>query len=160
MRTLGHREAVAFFISCCVERKGPLAGPSRFGLGWVGRSALVLAGDAGADGADNVVGVGALEGGPVLNGDFVVAVTAKEGNDVTNAGLGDIIEVDGEVVHGEAAEDRDGDAADEDGAAIGKGEGEAVGITGADGAHAHGAASAIGVAVADGRALGEVTNLR
>ena len=125
-----------------------------------GSSAYCTVITEGADGADDVVGVGALEGGPVLNGDFVVAVTAKKGNDVTNAGLGDIIEVDGEVVHGEAAEDRDGDATDEDGAAVGKGEREAIGIAGADGAHAHGAAGAIGVAVADGGAFGEVADLR
>ena len=123
-------------------------------------SVLVLTGDAGTDGADDVVGVGAFEGGPVLDRDFVVAVAAKQGDDIADLGLGNIIEVDGEVVHRETAEDGDGDATDEDGAAVGEGEGETIGIAGADGAHAHGAASAIGVAVADGRALGEVTNLR
>ena len=127
-----------------------------------GRSRLpaaVDALDAVAEGADDVVGVGALEGGPVVGRDGVLAASAEADDLVAGLHVGDVGDVHGRVVHRDASDHGAGRAVDQHVAAVREGEGQTVRVAGGDRRHARALREAPGASVAERGAGGEVADL-
>ena len=112
-----------------------------------------------AYGADDLVGMCALERGPRFDRDGVGFFTADADDVVTRRGVIDLVEGHRGVVHGDTSDDGTEASTDQEAAPVGKRKRQSVCITSGNGSYAHIAGADEGAAVADGASRGQGADL-